>query len=96
MNLVEAREAYSALSKMFKEFEANLEDGEYVAVSGVGPNSREFMVQQVSRVENLVRIVGADDDDQFHELIFAPSQISLSLFAHKYVGNRDPIGFHQE
>ncbi len=96
MSTDDAKEAYSALSRMFKEFEANLDDGEYVGVSGVGPNSREFVVQQVSRVDNFVRIVGADDEDQFHQLIFAPSQVSLSLFAHRYAGKRQPIGFHQE
>jgi hypothetical protein len=96
MHIQEARDAYDALSRLLKDFEKNLEQDEYVGISGVGPNSREFIAQSVYRVQNLVMVVGTDLDDNFHQLIFAPGQIAVSVFAQRCDVARTPIGFHQE
>lgn len=96
MEFEEAKDAYTALSRMLTEFEKNLEENEHVGVSGIGPSAREFIVSTILRYRNLIQIVGTDRDDDFCQIIFSPDQIALNVFVIRHEGPRQRVGFHQE
>ena len=97
MNLKsKAEQTLDELTRIVREMENNLKDGEAICVSGMGPNCAEFFLQKFGTRGNLVILIGDADDSRFEELIFAPDQVAVRMFTAKRSGKRQPVGFFAE